>query len=448
MRTKWTIRGFLAVTSASILSALLIAQPAAADRLSRLSEVKRGVVSDLSVINLAAKYNGVSFYRPSNRVVVAMRDAEDRLRLMVWDVSNNGSLSLLGDAATEGAVKTVSVARVSSSRVATAVRDSRDMLRIIVWDISSDGRTITRRGTGTSVRVKEVQVTGEAEFAPGGPTGSRVRRAGRLFTAARDGSGKLHVADWAVSEGGDVSRVESKTYGTVSDIDVATGHIGHHFAAAAIRESGDRLKLISFQSPAREGVDRGGVGQGAEVSLVRTNGHDFGGDTVYTVTASPGPTGVRTGQFGQHRLLVDAGLLKVIRWDKEPRPDGPNALLAADFDRKHAFELGGSDGLATAADIAHVLGTAGIDSNVVTAHAGFETYRKALARDRGKPRLHVIAWSDELKKTADATLGGKYTHVEMVPIRPQEGAGGASRFFTALRGERGELKLVVWRLAP
>ena len=86
----------------------------------------------------------------------------------------------------------------------------------------------------------------------------------------------------------------------------------------------------------------------------------------------------------------------------------------------------------------------GLDSDFVTAHPGHGSFRALLSRDQGKPRLHVIAWSEDLTTTAQATLGGRHT-LRFAPLQP---VGDSARFITALHGVRGELKLVVWGVRP
>ena len=177
---------------------------------------------------------------------------------------------------------------------------------------------------------------------------------------------------------------------------------------------------------------------------MRTSSYNFTA-AAYTATISEGPIGVRTGPFGNHRLLVDTGLLKVIRWQHHSKA----SPLINEFDqpskRMAEFEVGATDGLAYAVDINNLVPSIGLDADVVTAHAGHGTFRRLLSRDQGKPCLHVIAWSEDLKRTAQATLGGHYTHVEIAPLRP---VGDSARFVTVLRGVRGELKLVVWGVRP
>jgi hypothetical protein len=138
-------------------------------------------------------------------------------------------------------------------------------------------------------------------------------------------------------------------------------------------------------------------------------------------TISDGPIGIRTGPFDNHRLLVDTGLLKVIRWEHRQVAGSGEALINVfdqPLDRSAEFEVGATDGLAYAVDIMNLVRGIGMESSLVTAHTGHGSFRRLLTKDQGKPELRVIAWSEDLAKTAQATLGGDYTHVEMALLRP------------------------------
>ena len=367
-----------------------------------------------------------------------MRDSEDKLRLIVWRASDNGALEPRGVHATPGTIKTVSITRVAPRRVVTAVRDNEDKQRLDVWDISGDGWTISPRGSKVSRRVREVEIVGMSDFTVAKDLN------GRLLTAARDSDGNLLVADWNVGPDGVLREPRTEVYGPASDIDLSIGHSGHHFHVVAMRDSENKLRLIAFHLPDKRGIMRGGLGTGGGIRRGRTSGYSFA-NSVYTATISEGPIGIRTGPFDNHRLLVDTGLLKVIRWQHHPK----SSPLINEFDqplqRLAEVEVGPTDGLAYAVDISNLVPAIAQDSEFVTAHTGHGTFRKLLSKDQGKPCLHVIAWSEDLTKTAQATLGGDYTHVEIASLRP---AGDRARFVTALRGIRGELKLVVWGVRP
>jgi hypothetical protein len=412
----------------------------------RLAEIKRGFVSVVGVVSLAEDRHGATgepqgFFRPSNDIVTAMRDSEDKLRLIVWRVSDAGTPEPRAVHATEETIKAVAITRVAPRRVVTALRDSDDKLRLIIWDISSDGRTVSQLGLWVGRRIHEVQAVGMEDFTVAKNQDSR------LLTAARDWDGNLFVADWKISAEGEVKSPHTEVYGPASGIDLSIGQSGHHFHVAAMRDEENELRLIAFHLPEKRDVTRGGFGTGGRIRQVRSTSYSFA-DPVFTATVSKGPIGIRTGPHDNHRLLVDTGLLKVIRWEHRAVSDSGGALINMfdqPLERSAEFEVGATDGLAYAVDIMNLVGGIGFDASLVTAHTGHGTFRKLLTKDQGKPELRVIAWSEDLAKTAQATLGGDYTHVEMAPLRP---VGDSARFVTLLRGVRGELKLVVWGVRP
>jgi hypothetical protein len=422
-------KGLIGALSVLLLSALIAAPSAMADKLLRLDEETRGSVADIAIAPVSALFSNVDFLRPSNRVVAALRDGQNKLRLIVWDTSDN-VLRERDNKATEGTIKTVSIASVAQNRVVTAVRDSDDMLRVIVWDIASNGQ-ITRRGTGTSVKILDVDVSGAADFGPN-PSSQR------FFTAARDRSGNLHVADWSVRTNGDIDGPpRTAVFGPVSSSDAASGFIGFYSHVLALRDSQEELRLIRFQNESTGLIQRGATITAGKVSLVKTSGYDFSGH-LYTATVSPGPTGVLTGILCTHRLLVGAGQLKIIRWDTSH--DG--TFLHRAFNRKGDTSVSGHESVATAIDIKPITFSFGsLRAIAVSAHSGFGTFCNS--GNHGKRQLHVNAWDEDLKKTAQATMDGDFTDVEIAPIRPGD---GFSRFVTALRGSGGNLKLVLWAL--
>jgi len=207
-----------------------------------------------------------------------------------------------------------------------------------------------------------------------------------------------------------------------------------------MRDGEEKLRLIRFQRPSSNGVEVGAHQTAGKISLVKNSGYSFDDASVYTATTSPGPTGVPEGALCTHRILLDAGQLKIIRWGK---PAEGGELLFREFQRKGESSLSGHASVAHAIDIERVYGGNAI-AKVVSAHAGWGSFCKTLPKDRGKRRLHVIAWDDDLKKTAEKTLSGKFTDVEIAPVAA--GDDLSSRFVTALRGTDGNLKVVLWAL--
>ncbi len=380
-----------------------------------------------------------SMFRPSERFVIAMRDSENKLRLMVWELNSSSNLNLLANKATDGTVKRVDITRVSKNRVVTAVRDSGNKLRLIVWDISGNGRTITRRGTKVGGSIEDVEIGGEGAFTQNSPFNNRV------FTASINNNNKLTVAEWKVTSDGNLRAPPTKIYGTAKQIDISSAEGPDYIISTLVKDADNKLRLISFTESNPQIHRRGGMGTGGEIMAGKTAGIAFAGD-VYTVTLSnDGPIGVRTGPHGNHRRLVAGGLLKVIRWRYERV--GGSAPIDNHPTREAEHQIGPSDGIARTVDISNLFfNLQNVDAEIVTAHNGYGTFKKLLTKDQGKPRLHIITWNEDLKKTAQTTLGGNYSNIEIVPVRP---FADSSRFVTVVRGtETGELKISAWAVRP
>ena len=425
------IRGITAV-----FITLCMTAPAIADRLVRISDVTRGEVKDISSAVLGVDAGG--FYAPGRRFVLALRDAADQLRLMAWQVSDSGTLSLTSNTAT-GEVRRVSIAWIGGRRVVTAMRDAAGLLRAITWQLSSNGTTFSRLGTRTLDRIQDVEVAGEAMYI--GLTRSRQR----FLTASRDQQSNLQVASWFVQSNGQITAPAHVTYGKVGRIHAITGQ-GDFATAITVQDANNQLLLMSFQLPGSIIVDRGGNGRGGKIQLVSNTGFTLDND-LYTATTSEGPTGIRTPPFNVGRILTLSGVLKVIRWKKEK--SGGREFLRSNFERKEEHEFGGTAGLAVEVDIKSVAKASGVDGGIVTAHLGVSSFNSWRREKRGKPRLQVTAFTDAthsqgpLKPTAHAHVGGTFADVQIVPLAPTE---RGIAFVTVLRQGDGKLRLISWEL--
>jgi hypothetical protein len=385
--------------------------PAQAASLARRGEVKTGPIKKVAITNLTGS-------GPS-RVVTAVRQGDDDLKLIVWDVTSGGELTRRGDALA-GQVSDVDVTALSTSRVVTAVRDGDGDLKVILFDVSDAG-ALVRRGSagGGPISAVALQSLGATSFV----------------TAVRGGGNKLKVIRWAVGSGGTVSRDGEAEAGEIGVVDSA----GSPSFVTAVSDGDGELKLIHWWQGGSSGLFRGGSGTGGGIATVRIAGSGGLGGRWFTASVSPGPTAVRTGSLGGGRLLVGAGTLKVIEWELA------GSSLPSNFQRRGEGEVTGTAGISF--DLA--LTQADPGNLFVTATAGVGTYRKLLAKDRGKPHLKLIVWkpnSDSIVKKAEATQGGEYRSLSIATIRNPQ--GNLHRMVTAVRGAHDELKLTVWDYLP
>ena len=345
-----------------------------------------GVVSRLDITELDTDDTPENFTR---RVVTAARDAEDKLNLAVWDIPVKGNPVLRGGTA-QGSVQEVAIVSGNKNQILTAMRDSQGELRLITWTISANGRTITRAFTEEPkipIQTVDVGIVGD-----------------RFHTACRDEEGRLSVAEWELGRDGNMRHAQSLTPGhdfdDVTEISITDGFTVS--SIVAMRNSEGKLRTLNWTS---EPFRRGGMGEGGEISRAAL-GHSGGRPEWITAVALPGPTGVRTGIAGGGRLLVDAGPLKLIGWkwgSEKSERDHPERFAET--------TLSGTDALAL--EVAAIGNLGALHDVYVTAHRGFGSFRKLLAKDRGKPRLTFNAWrashhTKEIEHLGEVTDDGTF----------------------------------------
>lgn len=167
----------------------------------------------------------------------AVRTESGNLKLIVWDiaVANNGTASVvrLGDA-NAGAVSALSISRARNFHgVFTAVRDSENRLKVIPWKLTTDGATLTRGAFARAgVIGKKLDV---APLAQG------------VAAAVQDADGDLRVITWSANSAGNIgARRDTVVAGDVAEIRLVTAPHGGSNLTAALRSSTGKLLLVGF----------------------------------------------------------------------------------------------------------------------------------------------------------------------------------------------------------
>lgn len=421
-----------AAASLCVVGALALGTtPGHAASLRKLDEVVRGDIARLSVAGLR--------YGSSDMFVTALRDSEDRLRLMVWRVDGAGRAELRGNVATDGTIHEVSVASIGERRFVTVLRDSEGRLRLIGWAASPNGRVIERLHTAaTDVAVTAVAAAAKPHTVT--PDGTVAQRPA-VFVAARLQDGTLLVQYWDLRPDGALRKESERRFGPVGVVAAADGFQN----MLAMRDGDGELRLTAFEGPT--GPFRYPTAEGGAIRDVRVAlpGSLFFGFEAFTFSIGHETFGVHTGPpiggscSGPGRLILDDGLGKLIGWKQEGL--NPNLPIA----RTRELQLAGLDGVTRAADLVADDGV----GLLLTAQLGYETFCRALPRDQGKPRMLVTLYDlrareDAFVKVAGAELGGDYTHIDAARIGHGATVSGVARFVVALRGVRGELKVTVW----
>jgi hypothetical protein len=402
------------------------ATPGQAASLRKLDEVVRGDVARIAVTGLR--------YGSSDMFVTALRDSEDRLRLMVWRVDGAGRAELRGNVATSGTIREVGVASIGERRFVTVLRDSEGRLRLIGWAAGPDGRAIERLDTAaTDIAVTAVAAAAKPHTVT--PEGTVAQRPA-VFVAARLQDGTLLIQYWDLRPDGALRKESERRFGPV---DVAAAADGFQ-NMLAMRDGDGELRLTAFEGPT--GPFRYPTAEGGAIRDVRVAlpGSLFFGFEAFTFSIGREEIAVRTGlNCLSGRLILGDGLGKLIGWKQEGL--NPNLPIG----RTRELQLEGLDGVTRAADLVADDGV----GLLLTAQLGYETFCRALPRDQGKPRMLVTLYDlrareDAFVKLAGTELGGDYTHIDAARIGHGATVSGVARFVVALRGVRGELKVTVW----
>jgi hypothetical protein len=129
---------------------------------TRLGQAGAG---EINALGLAAVSGGSGQGR-TNLAVTAARNGSGQLEVRVWIVGDDGTPAA-GDSRTEGAVSIVRAVAVGRHRIVVGMRDAAGKLRLIVYRVSADGRELRRTTTEVSEAVRDlaIAVTGERSFS-------------------------------------------------------------------------------------------------------------------------------------------------------------------------------------------------------------------------------------------------------------------------------------------
>ena len=124
-------------------------------------------------------------------VVTALSDSDNRLKLISWQVSPNGTITRRGDSGSQaGEIRSIghSIARTGSMYV-TAVPDGDANLKLISWSVSVDGQIIDRRGDSGD-QAGKISAGGVVHSSPASPSG--------FVTSIGTAGSNLKLISWTV----------------------------------------------------------------------------------------------------------------------------------------------------------------------------------------------------------------------------------------------------------
>ncbi|MEO0394520.1 MAG: hypothetical protein AAF243_00880 [Cyanobacteria bacterium P01_A01_bin.137] len=195
--------------------------------------------------------------------VTAVRTASGTLKLISWYLQPDGSLLRLQDSGnTAGAISEIALSGLSIQdrrHVVTAVRTEQDRLKVILWEVDQQGE-ITRRGDSGNQ-------AGQARMI-------RVAKSGNyIVTAVRTAAGRLKLISWdaVATQGGQINLVRvadsGNQAGEIGDNALIFSPRG---VTSAVKTASDNLKLIRWHVTPTGTIDRLGDSgnQAGDASLI------------------------------------------------------------------------------------------------------------------------------------------------------------------------------------
>lgn len=199
-----------------------------------VSRQEQGTVSALAVSG-AYNFNGVG---------VAVRTAENTLKVIPYKLSASGSTITRGDDYEAGTVSTTFDITGIPKGFVTAMKDSVGNLRVISLETSSAGDIAgNKEAATTSNPVSEVRIS-RTPHSEGG----------NIITSVRGVDGTLHLVGWAMTDKGvNIRRSGSSSAGEATRIASAgsyysvSGQPPQDVLLTAMRDTENNLKLINWE---------------------------------------------------------------------------------------------------------------------------------------------------------------------------------------------------------
>ena len=202
--------------------------------ITRVDDYTAGTISDLDMTTTS---------HDDPRAVTAVRDGSDELKLIAWDIeASNRKVEIvrLGDVSAEAASAVRIAAADNFPGVIAAVRDGNDELKLIPWQLSDDGLTLTRKEGATAGLVDA-----DLDVAPL-PHG--------VAAAVRDSQGNLRIITWSVDNAGDIgSRMDTAVAGVATEINLLPSPSHDSSLTTVVCGEDQRMYIIGWSANADGG---------------------------------------------------------------------------------------------------------------------------------------------------------------------------------------------------
>lgn len=275
-----------------LVCAVLSAAHSVAEEFKKLSEVERGPIGELAISGVQLTQSGL--------FVTAVTNAAGRLQILIWANAETTPRHV----EEFGPASDVAVAPLLEKRILVAVRDADGRLRVIAFQVAEDGRGLTRLGTEVGPKIQSVEAAGTMGFNFGGVAIAARLDDGQVLTSgAGIKDGKL------VIKGGDIfGRADrlaiSQSLGPVVAMRDQQGEL--------------RLIAISIEGdfePVRLSTAIGGPI--ADVDVIADESGTALGNEWVTFSRPPGTVAVMQGKPCNDRLIIEGAVGKLIKWEKE-----------------------------------------------------------------------------------------------------------------------------------
>jgi len=208
--------------------------------LTRMGENQAGSVGALAMTRLSGE-----------RVASVVQTVQDKLKIIIWDVSNFAkTVTLRGEAEGE-AINLLAVDGLTGSRLVTAVRTTKGNLKVIVWSVSADGNTVTKLSEREAGEVRAISLIKLTNT--------------RFATAVRTNEDNLRLIIWEVStDGSSISLLDHEFAGAIADVSLA--RLSSNRLATALRIASGELKVIIWNISEDGKITRGGDRTGKAIA--------------------------------------------------------------------------------------------------------------------------------------------------------------------------------------
>ena len=181
----------------------------------------------------------------SKGVVTAIQQhGSNHLQLIAWHVDANGNVTKKGTShATDVEIDQVAIVNTDldreniGNRLVTAVRTSDKVLKVMVWDVADDGAKFFRRDTDSPPAPAHVADLALAPLGPLVEIDTTLVAAQVATAAVRLQGGKLRLCLWNISKNGRLSRAYDHDFAVVKEVAMDFWKIGTNTVGSPTPES-------------------------------------------------------------------------------------------------------------------------------------------------------------------------------------------------------------------